>query len=82
MSVLKAIPSPLTGHQQSTVGSAVSDGGVCHVLSARDVLPFPLELPEAIAKANSHKQLESISHMGIGRFIPNLMYRLSLSMYA
>lgn len=33
----------------------------------RDVLPFTLELPEAIAKASSHKQLESISHMGVGR---------------
>ncbi|KAM9788605.1 ras and Rab interactor 1-like [Neosynchiropus ocellatus] len=32
---------------------------------SRDVLPFPLELPEAIAKATSHKELESISHMGI-----------------
>uniref|UniRef100_A0A671VI71 SH2 domain-containing protein n=1 Tax=Sparus aurata TaxID=8175 RepID=A0A671VI71_SPAAU len=32
---------------------------------SRDVLPFPLELPEAIAKASSHKELESISHMGI-----------------
>ncbi|KAK7925907.1 hypothetical protein WMY93_008217 [Mugilogobius chulae] len=30
-----------------------------------DVLPFPLELPEAIARAQSHKELESISHMGI-----------------
>lgn len=36
----------------------------------RDVLPFPLELPEAIAKASSHKELESISHMGIGWFLP------------
>lgn len=35
--------------------------------SYRDVLPFPLELPEAIAKAASHKELESISHMGIGK---------------
>lgn len=34
----------------------------------RDVLPFTLELPEAIAKASSHKQLESISHMGVGRY--------------
>uniref|UniRef100_A0A3Q3E2W5 Uncharacterized protein n=1 Tax=Labrus bergylta TaxID=56723 RepID=A0A3Q3E2W5_9LABR len=33
---------------------------------SRDVLPFPLELPEAIAKASSHKELESISHMGVG----------------
>uniref|UniRef100_UPI0037E743F1 ras and Rab interactor 2-like n=1 Tax=Semicossyphus pulcher TaxID=241346 RepID=UPI0037E743F1 len=32
---------------------------------SRDVLPFPLELPEAIAKAASHKELESISHMGV-----------------
>ncbi|XP_042355496.1 ras and Rab interactor 1-like [Plectropomus leopardus] len=32
---------------------------------SRDVLCFPLELPEAIAKATSHKELESISHMGI-----------------
>lgn len=32
----------------------------------RDVLPFPLELPDAIARASSHKELESISHMGIG----------------
>ncbi|KAF7662542.1 hypothetical protein LDENG_00233600 [Lucifuga dentata] len=32
---------------------------------SRDVLPFPLELPEAIAKATSHKELESISHMGV-----------------
>ncbi|XP_029029663.1 ras and Rab interactor 2-like [Betta splendens] len=32
---------------------------------SRDILPFPLELPEAIAKATSHKELESISHMGI-----------------
>ncbi|CAG5872273.1 unnamed protein product [Menidia menidia] len=32
---------------------------------SRDVLPFPLELPEAIARATSHKELESISHMGV-----------------
>lgn len=32
---------------------------------SRDVLCFPLELPEAIARATSHKELESISHMGI-----------------
>lgn len=34
----------------------------------RDVLPFTLELPVAIAKATSHKQLESISHMGVGEY--------------
>lgn len=32
----------------------------------RDVLPFPLELPDAIAKATTHRQLEAISHMGQG----------------
>uniref|UniRef100_A0A3B5LRC4 VPS9 domain-containing protein n=1 Tax=Xiphophorus couchianus TaxID=32473 RepID=A0A3B5LRC4_9TELE len=33
---------------------------------SRDVLPFPLQLPEAIAKATTHRQLEAISHMGQG----------------
>ncbi|XP_069501005.1 ras and Rab interactor 1 [Ambystoma mexicanum] len=33
--------------------------------SARDVLPHVLRLPEAIEKANSHKQLEAISHLGV-----------------
>lgn len=33
----------------------------------RDVLPFPLELPDAIAKATTHRQLEAISHMGQGK---------------
>ena len=33
----------------------------------RDVLPFPLQLPEVIAQATSHRQLEAISHMGQGR---------------
>uniref|UniRef100_A0A8C1IUQ3 Ras and Rab interactor 1a n=2 Tax=Cyprinus carpio TaxID=7962 RepID=A0A8C1IUQ3_CYPCA len=37
----------------------------CFAYICRDVLPFTLELPEAIAKASSHKQLESISHMGV-----------------
>ncbi|CAN9501760.1 unnamed protein product [Ophioblennius macclurei] len=32
---------------------------------SRDVLPFPLELPDAIGRASSHKELESISHLGI-----------------
>uniref|UniRef100_A0A8C4F6D4 Si:ch211-168d1.3 n=1 Tax=Dicentrarchus labrax TaxID=13489 RepID=A0A8C4F6D4_DICLA len=31
-----------------------------------NVLPFPLQLPEAIAKATTHRQLEAISHMGQG----------------
>ncbi|XP_037544199.1 ras and Rab interactor 2 [Nematolebias whitei] len=49
--------------------SAISFPDLPRLLSfycvSRDVLPFPLELPEAIAKAASHKELESISHMGI-----------------
>lgn len=36
------------------------------VVVCRDVLPFPLQLPDAIAKATSHRQLEAISHMGQG----------------
>ncbi|CAL8365449.1 unnamed protein product [Lota lota] len=42
---------------------------------SRDVLPFSLELPQAIAKATSHKQLESISHMGIEFWSSQLNYR-------
>lgn len=42
---------------------------VFNLLSIRDVLPFTLEMPEAIAKASSHKQLESISHMGVGKYM-------------
>uniref|UniRef100_A0A8C7KFT3 Ras and Rab interactor 2 n=1 Tax=Oncorhynchus kisutch TaxID=8019 RepID=A0A8C7KFT3_ONCKI len=41
----------------------------------RDVLPFPLELPEAIVKASSHKQLESISHMGVEFWSSPLNFR-------
>ncbi|XP_072573253.1 ras and Rab interactor 2 isoform X1 [Paramormyrops kingsleyae] len=53
----------------SLEGSAISFPDLCRLVAfyciSRDVLPFPLELPEAIAKASSHGQLESISHMGI-----------------
>lgn len=42
---------------------------------SRDVLPLPLELPEAIAKASSHKELESISHMGIEFWSSHLNFR-------
>ncbi|XP_054482109.1 ras and Rab interactor 2-like [Anoplopoma fimbria] len=49
--------------------SAISFPDLSRLISfycvSRDVLRFPLELPEAIAKATSHKELESISHMGI-----------------
>ncbi|XP_029703839.1 ras and Rab interactor 1-like isoform X2 [Takifugu rubripes] len=58
--------------EQSTLSletSAISFPDLPRLVSfycvSRDVLPFPLELPEAIAKATSHKELESISHMGI-----------------
>uniref|UniRef100_A0AAV2KT39 VPS9 domain-containing protein n=1 Tax=Knipowitschia caucasica TaxID=637954 RepID=A0AAV2KT39_KNICA len=34
------------------------------VVWAVDVLPFPLTLPDAIAKATTHRQLQNISHMG------------------
>ncbi|KAM4611816.1 ras and Rab interactor 2 [Polymixia lowei] len=48
--------------------SALSFPDLCRLVAfyciSRDVLPFPLQLPEAIAKATSHRQLEAISHMG------------------
>ncbi|KAM3857584.1 ras and Rab interactor 2 [Diretmus argenteus] len=48
--------------------SALSFPDLCRLVAfyciSRDVLPFPLQLPEAIAKASSHRQLEAISHMG------------------
>uniref|UniRef100_A0A3Q1FVE1 Uncharacterized protein n=1 Tax=Acanthochromis polyacanthus TaxID=80966 RepID=A0A3Q1FVE1_9TELE len=46
-------------------GFARTNVSVSVLYRVRDVLPFPLELPDAIAKAASHKELESISHMGI-----------------
>ncbi|XP_067280334.1 ras and Rab interactor 1 [Pseudorasbora parva] len=53
----------------SLESSAISFPDLCRLIAfycvSRDVLPFTLELPEAIAKASSHKQLESISHMGV-----------------
>ncbi|KAM4546033.1 uncharacterized protein PAE49_018459 [Odontesthes bonariensis] len=58
--------------EQSTLSletSAISFPDLPRLISfycvSRDVLPFPLELPEAIARATSHKELESISHMGV-----------------
>ncbi|XP_026154516.1 ras and Rab interactor 2 [Mastacembelus armatus] len=48
--------------------SALSFPDLCRLVAfyciSRDVLPFPLQLPEAIAKAATHRQLEAISHMG------------------
>ncbi|CAB1351493.1 unnamed protein product [Coregonus sp. 'balchen'] len=49
--------------------SALSFPDLCRLVAfyciSRDVLPFPLELPEAIAQASSHRKLEAISHMGL-----------------
>ncbi|XP_023197557.1 ras and Rab interactor 1-like isoform X1 [Xiphophorus maculatus] len=66
----KNIIPPLTPcFALSLESSAISFPDLPRLISfycvSRDVLPFPLELPEAIAKASSHKELESISHMGI-----------------
>ncbi|XP_074468320.1 uncharacterized protein LOC141753487 [Sebastes fasciatus] len=59
-------------HSSNTLSletSAVSFPDLPRLISfycvSRDVLRFNLELPEAIARATSHKELESISHMGI-----------------
>ncbi|KAM8882168.1 ras and Rab interactor 2 [Synchiropus picturatus] len=50
--------------------SALSFPDLCRLVAfyciSRDVLPFPLQLPEAISRAATHKQLEAISHMGQG----------------
>uniref|UniRef100_A0A8B9GS90 Ras and Rab interactor 2 n=1 Tax=Astyanax mexicanus TaxID=7994 RepID=A0A8B9GS90_ASTMX len=49
--------------------SALSFPDLCRLVAfyciSRDVLPFPLELPEAIAQATNHTQLETISHLGL-----------------
>ncbi|XP_037544360.1 ras and Rab interactor 2 [Nematolebias whitei] len=48
--------------------SALSFPDLCRLVAfyciSRDVLPFPLQLPEAITRATTHRQLEAISHMG------------------
>ncbi|XP_077401770.1 ras and Rab interactor 2 isoform X2 [Vanacampus margaritifer] len=48
--------------------SALSFPDLCRLVAfycvSRDVLPLPLQLPDAIANAMTHRQLESISHMG------------------
>ncbi|XP_052003235.1 ras and Rab interactor 3 [Xyrauchen texanus] len=52
----------------SLESSALSFPDLCRLVAfytvSRDVLPFPLELPEAIAQATTHTQLENISHLG------------------
>ncbi|XP_029476797.2 ras and Rab interactor 2-like isoform X1 [Oncorhynchus nerka] len=59
--------------------AAISFPDLCRLIAfycvSRDVLPFPLELPEAIVKASSHKQLESISHMGVEFWSSPLNFR-------
>ncbi|KAJ8405846.1 hypothetical protein AAFF_G00312830 [Aldrovandia affinis] len=63
----------------SLESSAISFPDLCRLVAfycvSRDVLPFPLELPEAIVKATSHKQLESISHMGVEFWSSPLNFR-------
>ncbi|KAK7171120.1 hypothetical protein R3I94_001130 [Phoxinus phoxinus] len=53
----------------SLESSALSFPDLCRLVAfytiSRDVLPFPLELPEAIIQATTHTQLESISHLGL-----------------
>ncbi|XP_030609288.1 ras and Rab interactor 2 [Archocentrus centrarchus] len=48
--------------------SALSFPDLCRLVAfyciSRDVLPLPLQLPDAIAEATTHRQLEAISHMG------------------
>ncbi|XP_051900908.1 ras and Rab interactor 2-like [Pristis pectinata] len=53
----------------SLEGSTVVFEDLFHLISfycvTRDILPFTLKLPQAIASARSHKQLKTISHLGI-----------------
>ncbi|XP_026018161.1 ras and Rab interactor 2 isoform X6 [Astatotilapia calliptera] len=48
--------------------SALSFPDLCRLVAfyciSRDVLPLPLQLPDAIVRASTHRQLEAISHMG------------------
>ncbi|XP_062849448.1 ras and Rab interactor 2 [Trichomycterus rosablanca] len=53
----------------SLESSALSFPDLCRLVAfyciSRDVLPFPLELPEVIAQTTNHTQLETISHLGL-----------------
>ncbi|XP_052458761.1 ras and Rab interactor 3 [Carassius gibelio] len=53
----------------SLESSALSFPDLCRLVAfytvSRDVLPFPLELPDAIIQATTHTQLENISHLGL-----------------
>ncbi|XP_036404799.1 ras and Rab interactor 2-like [Megalops cyprinoides] len=63
----------------SLESSAISFPDLCRLVAfycvSRDILPSPLELPEAIAKASSHRQLESLSHLGIEFWSSPLNFR-------
>ncbi|XP_035977418.1 ras and Rab interactor 1 isoform X5 [Halichoerus grypus] len=39
---------------------------ICAYCHTRDILLLPLQLPRAICQAATHKELEAISHLGIG----------------
>lgn len=41
----------------------------CAHLSLRDILPFTLQLPEAIASAKTQKELEEVAQLGAGSLI-------------
>ncbi len=42
-------------------------------ISIRDVLPFTLKLPEAIASAKTQKELEEVAQLGAGSLIYHFM---------
>lgn len=41
----------------------------CAHVSLRDILPFTLQLPEAIASAKTQKELEEVAQLGAGSLI-------------
>ncbi|XP_059499911.1 ras and Rab interactor 2-like [Stegostoma tigrinum] len=63
----------------SLEGSGMTFGDLFHLISfycvSRDILPFPLKLPLAIASARSHKILKTISHLGVEFWTSSLNVR-------
>ncbi|KAJ7996335.1 hypothetical protein DPEC_G00236030 [Dallia pectoralis] len=59
--------------------AALSFPDLCRLIAfycvSRDVLPFPLQLPEAIVRASSQKELKSIAHMGVEFWSSPLNFR-------
>lgn len=45
---------------------------ICAYCHTRDILLLQLQLPKAIRQAATHKELEAISHLGIGKGSPLL----------